>query len=128
MRTPAVALAIFSTFVFAQTATSDNRKYDDFDCMENCSGHAAGYAWAEQHDVVDEADCPLGNSQSFREGCLAFVRDPARGEEEDDNGNMLEEPTKPRFSAPITTIRNAASQVGSRRFPGPSKKRKPASS
>ena len=97
MRASTLAFAMFSTFVFAHTASSENRKFGDFDCTEDCSGHAAGYRWAERHDIVDEADCPLGNSRSFHEGCLAFVRDPARGEEEDEDGSVLEEPLMPPF-------------------------------
>lgn len=40
----------------------------------DCSGHQAGYDWAEQRDIDDEDDCG-GNSESFIEGCKAFVQE-----------------------------------------------------
>ena len=36
------------------------------------SGGEAGEAWARENDISDEYDC-RGNSQSFIEGCEAFV-------------------------------------------------------
>lgn len=44
----------------------------DYVCTEDCSGHEAGFAWAQEHDFTDAADCG-GNSQSFIEGCEAFA-------------------------------------------------------
>ena len=41
-------------------------------CLEDCSGHRAGYEWAEENSVSDEDDCN-GNSNSFNEGCINFV-------------------------------------------------------
>lgn len=46
----------------------------DYVCTQDCSGHEAGFAWAQERDFTDENDCG-GNSQSFIEGCEAFVRD-----------------------------------------------------
>jgi len=43
-------------------------------CMQDCSGHEAGFAWAQANDVSDTSECG-GNSQSFIEGCEAFVGD-----------------------------------------------------
>lgn len=43
-------------------------------CTEDCSGHEAGFAWAQEHDVTDASDCS-GNSQSFIEGCEAFAEE-----------------------------------------------------
>ena len=51
--------------------------YDTFhgyECTEDCSGHEAGYSWAEENDISDEYDCD-GNSNSFNEGCQAYVED-----------------------------------------------------
>jgi hypothetical protein len=39
---------------------------------QDCSGHNAGYAWAEQNDIVDPDDCG-GDSQSFIEGCQDYA-------------------------------------------------------
>ena len=65
------------------------RTFGGYDCTIDCSGHAAGYRWAEDQDVHDESDCPLGNSNSFYEGCLAYTEDPSRGADEDDDGRPI---------------------------------------
>ncbi len=43
-------------------------------CTEDCSGHEAGFTWAQQNDIADASDCG-GNSQSFIEGCEAFAEE-----------------------------------------------------
>jgi len=50
------------------------RTFHGYDCTEDCSGHEAGYEWAEDNDIDDIYDCD-GNSQSFIEGCEAYVDD-----------------------------------------------------
>jgi hypothetical protein len=51
--------------------------FDGYDCTGDCSGHEAGYKWAEEHTIDDESDCDnagnSSNSPSFAEGCKAFV-------------------------------------------------------
>lgn len=66
-----------------------------YDCIDDCSGHRAGYDWAQRNDITDESDCD-GDSQSFNEGCQAYVAeqsaDPAQryplndGTDDDDSG------------------------------------------
>lgn len=46
--------------------------FQGYECTEDCSGHEAGYAWAEENDITDPDDCG-GNSQSFIEGCIAYA-------------------------------------------------------
>ncbi|MER8662128.1 hypothetical protein NKH34_13410 [Mesorhizobium sp. M1148] len=62
------------------------------DCTEDCSGHKAGYDWAEQNQISNDSDCS-SNSQSFNEGCQTFVEDPSRGsdEDEDDEGEEIDD-------------------------------------
>lgn len=43
-----------------------------YGCTEDCSGHEAGFEWAQQNEVSDTTDCG-GNSDSFREGCEAYA-------------------------------------------------------
>lgn len=50
------------------------------ECTDDCSGHEAGYEWAERRDITDPDDCG-GNSQSFVEGCRSWA------EEQDDQGD-----------------------------------------
>jgi len=49
-----------------------------YPCTQDCSGHDAGYEWAEENAIIDENDCD-GNSQSFIEGCEAYVEDQQTG-------------------------------------------------
>lgn len=44
------------------------------ECTDDCSGHEAGYEWAANEGIEDVADCG-GNSNSFIEGCEAYVED-----------------------------------------------------
>ena len=43
-------------------------------CTEDCGGHKAGYAWAEENGITDPGDCG-GNSWSFVEGCRAYAEE-----------------------------------------------------
>ena len=43
-------------------------------CTVDCSGHDAGYAWAEEHDITDPDQCG-GKSWSFVEGCRAYAEE-----------------------------------------------------
>jgi hypothetical protein len=83
--TASFALAI----CWASPAHSQEKTFGGYDCTEDCSGHAAGYKWAEEKDIQDESDCG-GDSQSFIEGCETYVQDPNRGATEDDEGNDIE--------------------------------------
>jgi hypothetical protein len=56
------------------------------------TGHEAGYAWAEEHDIADgDAYDTAGehsNSPSFAEGCHAYVdgdADPEQSKDTDDD-------------------------------------------
>ena len=69
---------------------ASSRDFGGYECTDDCSGHAAGYRWAERHNITNESDCPLnGNATSFYEGCLAYVEDPYRGADEDDDGDDI---------------------------------------
>lgn len=79
-----VALAFGLLFILADT---NAREFGGYECTDDCSGHSAGYRWAEAHNITNESNCPLnGNATSFYEGCLAYVEDPDRGADEDDDG------------------------------------------
>jgi hypothetical protein len=41
-------------------------------------------AVTENQSITDPDDCPPRNSQSFREGCLAYTDNPSRGSQDDD--------------------------------------------
>lgn len=56
------------------TSESDRpvRTFMGYVCTEDCSGHQAGYDWAEEKGIEDPNDCG-GNSESFIEGCRAYA-------------------------------------------------------
>src|ERR1035438_6438518 len=60
--------------VTQQNDTSSGLTFHGYDCTVDCSGHEAGYQWAEEHDITDPSDCS-GNSQSFIEGCQAYAEE-----------------------------------------------------
>lgn len=53
------------------TASADT--FDGYECTDDCSGHQAGYDWAEENDIDDEDSCDTP-SQSFNEGCQSYVQ------------------------------------------------------
>ena len=89
MRAWTVALVSFSTLILVHAANAQDRTFGDFECRDDCSGHSAGYKWADKHGIDDEADCPEGNSQSFHEGCVAYTRNPNQNPDEDDQGHTI---------------------------------------
>ncbi len=48
--------------------------FNGYGCTEDCGGHEAGYAWAEENYITDTYDCD-GNSDSFIEGCISYVEE-----------------------------------------------------
>lgn len=46
--------------------------FNGYGCTDDCSGHQAGYEWAEENEIDDEGSCDT-ESQSFNEGCQSFV-------------------------------------------------------
>jgi hypothetical protein len=77
-------LAFMTSLPAAQSQT-----FGGFDCTIDCSGHSAGYKWAERKGITDEDECPYGNSQSFREGCIAYTQDQNMDPDRDDDGSMV---------------------------------------
>jgi hypothetical protein len=59
------------------SSPSTGSTIEGYDCTSDCSGHEAGYRWAEEHAISDGDDCDTAgehsNSPSFSEGCHAYV-------------------------------------------------------
>src|SRR5262245_24321078 len=88
-----ISLAVAATVISLGVATPHSthaRTFGGYECTVDCTGHAAGYRWAEEHDITDAADCPDGRSQSFYEGCVVYTEDPGRGADLDDDGELIE--------------------------------------
>lgn len=83
------------TYSAPDASSEREQKKETFDgdpCTSDCSGHEAGYNWAESHGIDDEDDCDTAgehsNSPSFAEGCKAYVRgDNPDGDSNDDDNN-----------------------------------------
>ncbi len=55
----------------------------EFDnCTSDCSGHEAGFQWAQDNDVTDTSECS-GDSNSFIEGCESFAQERIEQAEEE---------------------------------------------
>jgi len=57
--------------------------FHGYRCTKDCSGHAAGYAWAERHGITDKDHCG-GKSRSFIEGCRAYAEENSSDNEGSD--------------------------------------------
>lgn len=66
----------------------EDQTFGGYDCLDDCSGHSAGFLWAQEHTLRSALDCE-GNSASFVEGCRAYFEDPYRDPYEDDAGNPV---------------------------------------
>ncbi|MCD7037025.1 hypothetical protein LRQ11_03770 [Pseudomonas sp. MAFF 311095] len=63
--------------------TADAVTFDGNPCLGDCSGHQAGYDWAEQNDVDDESSCSTP-SASFNQGCESYVEENAASVSDDE--------------------------------------------
>lgn len=52
---------------------SKTDRFEGYSCLTDCSGHKAGYEWAEANGVYDRSQC-TSESKSFYEGCYGFVK------------------------------------------------------
>lgn len=73
-----VGIILFAFFYFSEnekssSVSSESQKtYKGYECTGDCSGHKAGYDWAQRKGITDPGDCG-GNSSSFIEGCKSYV-------------------------------------------------------
>jgi hypothetical protein len=78
-----------------QLSDSVARTFGDNECTDDCSGHKAGYEWAEARGITDPSTCESilmrsPNRTSFYEGCVTYTEDPSRGADEDDDGEEID--------------------------------------
>jgi len=72
--------------VFLEASASASPSFEGYPCTEDCSGHQAGYVWAEEHGITSADNCG-GNSQSFIEGCQAAAQATEQSADGEDNEN-----------------------------------------
>lgn len=68
------ALGILVLSWFLSRNQSGSQYFNGYECTSDCSGHEAGYQWAEDKGITDPDDCG-GNSQSFIEGCRSYTEE-----------------------------------------------------
>lgn len=61
-------------FQYSSPTGSGSLYFNGYPCTQDCSGHEAGYEWAEEKGIDDIDDCG-GNSNSFIEGCESYVEE-----------------------------------------------------
>ena len=52
----------------------ETSQFYGYTCTDDCSGHEAGYQWAEDNAITSPDDCS-GNSDSFLEGCESYAEE-----------------------------------------------------
>lgn len=57
---------------YAPAAEAEALQFKGYRCTQDCSGHIAGYSWAERKGITNPDKC-AGNSESFIEGCRAYA-------------------------------------------------------
>ena len=82
---------IGSLSVLPATVAAQDQTFGGYPCTEDCSGHEAGYQWAEQNGLTDPSECPFGNSQSFYEGCLAYTQGAGDDQQQNDSGDSSDD-------------------------------------
>lgn len=90
---PVGTCVIVSHYPPAPLAAPLRPTYRGYACTVDCSGHEAGYTWAESRGVEHPDDCG-GRSQSFIEGCQAYAEELNAqriddGECDDEDGDNL---------------------------------------
>jgi len=86
--------ALVVVAVGTRSSAATTHTFGGYECTDNCSGHKAGYKWAEAKGVSDEEQCEgilvtAPNRTSFYQGCKVYVEDPSRGADEDDDGDEI---------------------------------------
>lgn len=47
--------------------------FGEYMCLDDCSGHDAGFRWAHSRDVRRPGQCEGSGSNSFLEGCMVYL-------------------------------------------------------
>jgi hypothetical protein len=83
MRFIALAALLFATPSWAQ-------EFRGYPCTQDCSGHRAGYEWAQRKGLTSADQCG-GKSNSFIEGCRSAFEDQDDGDDDSDSWNSSDD-------------------------------------
>jgi hypothetical protein len=85
-------ILLFTLLLFIALSTASSAQtFQRYPCTADCSGHEAGYDWAQASGVIDESGCG-GNSNSFIEGCKAFVEENDNSRDGSSSNNEEQDP------------------------------------
>lgn len=62
------------TVVSVPPPLKETQYFHNVACTDDCSGHAAGYEWAKNNNIIASSLCS-GKSNSFIEGCKVYVNE-----------------------------------------------------
>jgi hypothetical protein len=79
-----IAVVLIAGLLVAGCAEADT--FDGYECLDDCSGHQAGFDWAEQNQITDESSCSTP-SNSFNEGCTSYVQGGGGNVESDEEAD-----------------------------------------
>jgi hypothetical protein len=68
-----VIVVVCAWVTVAASYSAQAPTFGGYACADNCSGHAAGYRWAEQYRITDMDECRAGLS-FFTRGVLSTLR------------------------------------------------------
>lgn len=63
---------LLSLFMLPVAARGEVASFHGVPCTKDCSGHKAGYAWAQKKGITSPQQCG-GSSRSFIAGCRIWV-------------------------------------------------------
>jgi hypothetical protein len=86
--TDTIMRTIFTILIFAglSLCQASAQNFHGYPCTQDCSGHEAGYQWADDQSITSTDDCS-GNSNSFVEGCNAYVEENYPEDNEDEESS-----------------------------------------
>ena len=89
-------------FIAEMRARAERHKTFEGDpCTGNCSGHQAGYDWAQKNLITDREDCDTAgdhyNSPSFAAGCRSYL-DEGRYDRDLDDHDTSQDQDPPQIN------------------------------
>lgn len=60
----------------ADGTANEGLTFNGYPCTVDCSGHRAGYEWADRNWITDPSEC-WNHSRSFEQGCMSWIEEQA---------------------------------------------------
>jgi hypothetical protein len=70
-------VAALAAITLVACEAGSGKTFKGYECTQNCSGHQAGYEWAQEQGIGDPDACG-GDSESFTKGCQAAAEESQR--------------------------------------------------